>query len=103
MSAEERTRAAVAAGFSLSSSSFQPDEPISARHTCDGADLSPALSWNRVPNGTQSWALIVDDPDAPNGVFTPLLLFNLSAGTEALPEGVAKTERPDFGGRQGQN
>jgi Raf kinase inhibitor-like YbhB/YbcL family protein len=103
MTAEERTPSAVAGGVSLTSSTFRSNESIPARHTCDGADLSPPLSWDRVPNGTQSLALIVDDPDAPRGVFTHWILFNLSAGARELPEGVAKTERPDVGGLQGQN
>jgi hypothetical protein len=63
-------------------------EPIDARYTCDGEDVSPALSWEGVPPGTAEFALIVDDPDAPGGTFTHWLVYGLDPGDTALPEGV---------------
>ena len=89
--------------FAIRSDAFDADQPIPTRFTCDGDDVSPALSWSDVPDGTQSLALIMDDPDAPRGVFTHWVLFNLPAGARSLPEGVAKTERPESGGFQGRN
>ena len=89
--------------FSISSDAFGPDEAIPTRFTCDGQDTSPALAWGKVPDGTQSLALIVDDPDAPRGVFTHWVLYDLAAEAQGLPEGVAKAERPDSGGIQGSN
>ena len=89
--------------FSIRSNGFGADQPIPSRFTCDGEDLSPALSWSDVPDGTQSFAIILDDPDAPRGVFTHWVLYNLPPGAQGLPEGVAKTERPDNGGFQGKN
>ena len=88
--------------FAIRSDAFDADQPIPTRFTCDGDDVSPALSWSDVPDGTQSLALIMDDPDAPRGVFTHWVLFNLPAGARSLPEGVANTERPESGGIQGR-
>src|SRR6185503_1095640 len=55
--------------LSLISSAFQEGQPIPAEFTCDGANRSPALSWGDPPAGTKSFALVVDDPDAPGGLF----------------------------------
>ncbi|MGC1771597.1 MAG: hypothetical protein WA785_25055, partial [Candidatus Acidiferrales bacterium] len=51
----------------LSSASFEADAAIPAKYTCDGENVSPALLWNNPPPATRSFALVVDDPDAPNG------------------------------------
>jgi len=88
--------------FSISTSSFQPDGDIPARFTCSGDNLSPALAWTEPPSGTQSLALIVDDPDAPGGVFTHWVLYDLAAGARRLPEGIQMKADPE-GGRQGSN
>ncbi len=91
--------------FSLSSDAFAADQEIPPRFTCDGDDTSPALSWGDPPQGTQSFALIMDDPDAPVGVFTHWVIYNMGSGARGLPEGVEKTERPANGaaGFQGRN
>ena len=75
----------------LSSPAFSEGETIPKKHTCDGEDLSPALSWSGVPNGTRSLALIMDDPDAPMGTFVHWVLYDIPAELAGLPEGVAKT------------
>jgi hypothetical protein len=89
----------------LTSDSLAADGTILARFTCDGEDISPALSWDASPEGTQSLALIMDDPDAPGGNFTHWLIYNLDPGARGLPGGVEKTERPasSGGGVQGKN
>jgi hypothetical protein len=87
----------------VSSDAFGNGETIPARHTCDGPDLSPALSWEGVPEGTETLALIVDDPDAPVGVFTHWVLFDLPGDAKGLPEGVPREERLGNGGIQGRN
>jgi hypothetical protein len=87
----------------LSSGAFQSGADIPARFTCDGADLSPALSWTDPPAGTKSFALVVDDPDAPRGTWTHWMLWNLPATARALPEGVAKAATGPEGSRQGQS
>lgn len=92
-----------AAAFSISSDAFAEGEPIPAVHTCDGDNTSPPLAWSSPPTGTNAFALIVDDPDAPAGVFTHWLLFNLPGDAAELPEDVPATEQLDSGGSQGLN
>jgi hypothetical protein len=85
--------------FSLRSDAFDDGQPIPARHTCDGEDLSPALVWREPPGETQSLALVVDDPDAPGGTFTHWLAWGIDPGTGGLGEGDAAPSegRNDFG------
>jgi len=91
--------------FSLTSDAFTDGESIPSHFTCDGDDISPALRWQGGPDGTQSFALIMDDPDAPGGTYTHWVIYNIRPQANALPEGVEQTERPanGEGGVQGQN
>jgi len=89
--------------LTLSSPAFSNGSPIAARFTCDGADLSPVLTWAGVPDRTQSLALIVDDPDAPMGTWTHWLLWNIPARATLLSEDIPKVETLDNGARQGIN
>jgi Raf kinase inhibitor-like YbhB/YbcL family protein len=89
--------------FSISSESFKNDGEIPKKFTCDGADVSPELSWTAPPAGTQSLALIADDPDAPAGTWTHWVLFNLAPTTTHLAEGVNKVDELPGGERQGRN
>ncbi len=75
--------------LSLRSAAFADGEPIPRRHTCEGEDLSPPLSWSGVPEGTRSLALIVDDPDAPAGTFVHWLAWGLDPARGGLGEGEA--------------
>jgi Raf kinase inhibitor-like YbhB/YbcL family protein len=68
----------------LSSAAFEDGGAIPSDYTCDGQDISPALSWSGAPAGTQSFALIVDDPDSPSGDFTHWIIFNIPADTSEL-------------------
>ncbi len=88
--------------FSLSSSGFKSGENIPVQYTCDGKNISPALSWTNPPKGTESFALIVDDPDAPRGVFTHWLLYNIPKDVTQLPEGVPGKATLDNGALQGK-
>jgi len=89
--------------MTLSSSVFGNEGEIPVRHTGDGEDLSPPLTFSGVPSGTKSLALVCDDPDAPGGVWDHWVLFNLSPGTPGLPEGLpAAASFPD-GSRSGKN
>lgn len=88
--------------FSLSSSSFKNGEKIPVQYTCDGENISPALSWTNPQKGTESFALTVDDPDAPSGVFTHWILFNIPKNITHLPEGVASKATLDNGAIQGK-
>ncbi len=83
----------------LTSSSFLADSPIPSRYTCTEADISPALSWFGIPAGTQSLALIVDDPDAPDPAAPKMtwvhwVLYNLPPETQGLPEAVDTDDLP---------
>ena len=89
--------------FAISSASFQNGGDIPKKFTCDGADISPELQWTSPPSGSQSFAVIADDPDAPAGTWTHWLLFDLPAQTSSLPEGVSKVDELPTGGRQGRN
>ncbi len=87
----------------LTSTAFQPGAAIPKKFTCDGPDASPALAWKDAPAGTQSFALIMDDPDAPAGTWVHWVLYELPPGVSELAEGVPKTEELQNGGRQGRN
>jgi Raf kinase inhibitor-like YbhB/YbcL family protein len=87
----------------ISSTAFSAGEAIPKNFTCDGPDISPQLAWNEPPAKTQSFALIMDDPDAPVGTWVHWVLFDLPAAAKELPEGVAKQEQLSSGARQGRN
>ena len=87
-------------GMTLSSSAFHAGTAIPKRHTCDGGDFSPPLSWSGVPAGTRSFAVVVDDPDARG--FTHWLLFNIPASTASLAEGIKPGALP-AGAAEGSN
>ena len=89
--------------FVLTSSAFKGGETIPKKYTCDGVDVSPPLSWSGFPAGTKSFVLIVEDPDAPGGVFTHWIAYNISSEITSLPENVEKVERLGNGILQGMN
>lgn len=89
--------------FALSTTAFAAGGAIPKKYTCEGADVSPTLNWNDAPAGTQSFALIADDPDAPVGTWTHWTIWDIPASSTSLPEGVPKVEQPTDGGRQGKN
>ena len=85
--------------LSLSSDAFQNGQPIPSYHTCDGANRSPPLSWGEPPEGTKSFALVVDDPDAPSGTFRHWGAFDIPASTRRVGAGqsIGAQARNDFG------
>jgi len=85
------------------SAAFDEGGAITPLYTCDGPDISPPLSWDSVPNGTQSLALIADDPDAPRGSFVHWVIYELPPDTRRLPEDVPKRQTPSSGAKQGIN
>jgi len=76
----------------LSSDAFLANEPIPARYTCDGDNLSPQLAWEGTPDGTSSLVVICDDPDAPGGAFYHWAAFDIPADCSGLAEGVDRKE-----------
>jgi Raf kinase inhibitor-like YbhB/YbcL family protein len=87
------------AEFVLRSEAFTHGNEIPRRYTCEGEDVSPALSWSNPPAGTRALALIVDDPDAPRGTFTHWLAWNIDPLAGGLREGESAPAegRNDFG------
>jgi Raf kinase inhibitor-like YbhB/YbcL family protein len=79
--------------FTLTSTAFGHGGEIPARCTCEGKGASPDLAWAGVPPGTETLALIVDDPDAPDPAapkrtYVHWVLYNIPAGASGLPEGI---------------
>jgi Raf kinase inhibitor-like YbhB/YbcL family protein len=94
-------------GLALTSPAFAPGGEIPATFTCEDLDVSPALEWTGLPDGTKSLALIVDDPDAPDPAAPKMtwvhwVLYNMPPTAAGLPEGVDSTDLPD-GTREGLN
>lgn len=103
MCAQTNAHGGKSVSFQISTTSFPVGGLIPKRYTCDGRDLSPALTWSGAPQGTKSFALIADDPDAPVGTWTHWLVWNIPASTHQLSEGVPKEAQLADGTRQGQN
>jgi Raf kinase inhibitor-like YbhB/YbcL family protein len=72
----------------ITSSAFANNTLIPSKYTCDGENVSPPLAWQDVPEGTESFKLIVDDPDAPSGTWTHWVLYDIPADVKALPEDI---------------
>ena len=72
--------------LTMSTPAFNEGEPVPDKYTCEGENISPPLNWTEPPSGTQSFVLIVDDPDAPGGVFTHWIVINIPADVRELPE-----------------
>ncbi|GMR11691.1 MAG: hypothetical protein BMS9Abin28_2529 [Anaerolineae bacterium] len=87
------TEEQVDMAFQLTSSAFAPEDSIPATYSCDGANISPPLSWTDPPSGTKSFALIFDDPDAPGGAWVHWVLFDLPTEARSLPEAVGPDPR----------
>ena len=93
--------------FTLTSSAFAAAQPIPKKYTCEGDDRSPPLAWSGAPSGTKSFALIVDDPDAPDPAAPRMtwvhwVLYNLPGTTAALAEGASSGALP-AGAIEGRN
>ncbi len=91
------------AKLELTTTAFRPGGAIPVQFTCSGENISPTLSWSQPPAGTQSFALIVDDPDAPAGTWVHWVVYDLPASARQLPEHVAPGEKISGRGEQGIN
>jgi Raf kinase inhibitor-like YbhB/YbcL family protein len=97
----------AATTLNITSPSFGPNGPIPTRHTCEGQDISPALSWSAGPSGTKCFAVIVDDPDAPDPkapktTWVHWVVYNIPASVNELAEGAATAGLP-AGALSGKN
>ncbi len=89
--------------FELTSPAFENGDTIPEKYTGDGGDLSPPLRWTDPPEGTQSFALISDDPDAPVGTWVHWVIYGIPRTERELSEGVRDAKTLDNGARQGKN
>jgi len=83
----------------IQSSAFGQNQPIPRKYSCEGDDISPPLSFSDIPKEAKSLAVVVEDPDAPGGVFDHWIAWNIPASAKELPDGadVEKQGRNDFG------
>jgi len=93
--------------LTLTSTAFADGSAIPKRHTCEGQDAAPPLAWTGAPAGTKTFALVVDDPDAPDPkapkrTWVHWVLYDIPVATLVLPEGVASSNLPR-GTREGTN
>jgi hypothetical protein len=89
--------------LTITSTAFSEGQPIPQKYTCQGSDISPPLAWTNAPANVKSFALIMDDPDAPVGTWVHWVLYDLPPDAIGLPEDVAKTEVMANGAKQGLN
>ena len=92
-------RGSNAMTLQITSPAFSQGGSIPSKYTCEGQDISPPLAWSGAPPNAKSFALIVDDPDAPDPakpqrVYVHWVVYNISAGTAALPENASKKGLP---------
>jgi Raf kinase inhibitor-like YbhB/YbcL family protein len=87
----------------IQSTAFGEGDTIPKRHTCDGEDVSPQLSWSGVPDGAKSLVMICDDPDAPIGMWVHWVLFGIAPDTSELAEDVPDGENVLGGAVHGRN
>jgi Raf kinase inhibitor-like YbhB/YbcL family protein len=99
----DNSQGGFAMAMQLTSTAFQEGQAIPKQYTGDGKNVSPPLRWTDPPAGTQAFALITDDPDAPRKVWVHWVLFNLPATTRELSEEVPPEETLPGGAAQGKN
>jgi Raf kinase inhibitor-like YbhB/YbcL family protein len=90
---------AIRTKITITSSAFQNGQAIPTQFTCDGGDQTPPLSWSDPPSGTKSFALVVDDPDAPSGTFRHWGVYDIPASARSIGGGqqVGGEVNNDFG------
>jgi len=98
---EEPKEEGAIVALELKSTAFEDSGNIPKKYTCDGEDLSPALSWSGVPEDAKSLALICDDPDAPMGTWVHWVIYGIPPGTDSLPEAVPAEKEVLEGAKQG--
>ncbi len=100
--AEQRPQGSGSA-IQLQTDAFRNGGEIPPVYTCKGQNISPRITWSNVPEGTRSFALIMEDPDAPGGTFAHWVIYNIPADKRQLPASVPIQPNLDDGTRQGPN
>ena len=98
-----KTTKEPAMNIQITSAAFADGQPIPAKYTGDGQDVSPPLRWTNAPANTRSFALIADDPDAPVGTWVHWVLYDLPATATELAENTPKSPQLPDGAKQGLN
>jgi Raf kinase inhibitor-like YbhB/YbcL family protein len=96
------TATATAATITISSPAFQNGSSIPVRYTCQGENISPALTWSAAP-GAKSYALVCEDPDAPHGTFIHWVIYNIPPSEKGLAENIPQLATLPNGMKQGMN
>jgi Raf kinase inhibitor-like YbhB/YbcL family protein len=91
------------AQLNITSTSFGSGDAIANDYACTGADRSPALAWSNAPQATKTFALVVQDPDAPGGTFIHWVAYDIPVRITSLPAGVPQTQEISGGGKNGIN
>ena len=89
--------------FELKSSSFENGKNLPLKHTCDGENISPQLTWADAPAETQGYAIVCDDPDAPGGTFVHWIIYNIGSEINTLNENIVKEKLTKEKFKQGVN
>ena len=87
----------------LTTTAFQPDGVIPDQYTCKGTNMSPDFAWSGAPAGTQSFALLAEDPDAPKGTWTHWIVYNIPPDKKDLVANMPDANETEHGVRQGKN
>nr|NIT12678.1 YbhB/YbcL family Raf kinase inhibitor-like protein [Candidatus Dadabacteria bacterium] len=85
----------------LKSPAFEGGGMIPGRYTCDGDDISPRLNWENLPDGTESIAIIMDDPDAPRGTWVHWVIYDITPDTSEMQENIPAQGTLSSGALQG--
>ncbi|MDD1688279.1 MAG: YbhB/YbcL family Raf kinase inhibitor-like protein [Methanoregula sp.] len=101
--AQQASSPAVPGAFMIRAASLTPGSVLPDVYTCKGASESPELAWGGVPSGTKSLALILDDPDSPEGRFTHWIVFNIPPDSRGLPRAQPNAKVLANGAQQGEN
>lgn len=91
------------ASLAVQSPAFDAGAPIPPEFTCEGADRSPPLHWDPGPPDTAAYAIVVDDPDAPGGIFVHWTIWNLPPSTTSLPADASRSAALPPAVREGRN
>jgi Raf kinase inhibitor-like YbhB/YbcL family protein len=103
LSAEDKRKEGSYMQLTVTSGAFEEGAMIPPNYTCDGLDVSPGLSWSGGPDGTKSYAVVVDDPDAPVGTWVHWVIYDIPSDVTSLAEGQGRGKTLDCGAVHGVN